>query len=502
MKPPGFMAFNSKTQTAMRSRIIIALILVCPIATLSAQSAFQALRYSMINPFGTARYAAQGGAIGALGGDLSAVQANPAGLAMYRSSEFTVTPSFYWVNTRSDYLNSMTEDSHLRFNIGSLGYVNAVKNNRSGALSGASVAFGYNTLVNFNNHTTMLGVNNESSMLDEFTWRANQSPDDLDMFYEQVAYDAYLLPYDSIAGEYWNDIQNGGYGQEMSRFIERWGYIGEYSLSGAINVGNLLYMGATFGIHSVRYYEDIYHTESDPGNVLADFSQFDFTEYNSTRGWGYTFRFGMIIRPLQLLRVGASIQIPTYYYLTDDKYTQASSRWDRSSGIPDGSSYSPSGYFDYRLKSPMRVNANMAFVLGKLATLSAAYEYVDYSSARLDSYSDKFVDVNEIIRSEHAAVHNLRAGAEVRISPLYLRTGVQYLSSPYSDPRNNGEEWIFSGGIGVRTRGVFFDVSYARGGRSEIYGLYDPWNGAQENSYVSINELNPNNLMLTVGLRF
>jgi len=496
------MAFNIKTQTAMRARIIIAMLLVCPVATLSAQSAFQALRFSMINPFGTARYAAQGGAIGALGGDLSAAQSNPAGLAMYRSSELSVTPSFYWVNTRSDYLNTTTEDSHLRFNLGSLGYVNAINGNRSGGLAGASIAFGYNTLANFNNHTTMLGVNNESSMLDEFTWRANQSPDDLDLFYEQVAYDAYLLPYDSIAGEYWNDIQDGGYGQNVSRFIERWGYMGEYSFSGALNVGDLLYMGATFGLHSVRFYEDIYHTESDPDNNLAYINSFDFTEYNSTRGWGYTFRFGMILRPVQLIRLGASLQIPTFYYLTDEKYTRANSRWDNGSGISDGSSYSPSGYFDYRLKTPMRVNAHVAFILAKMATISAAYEFVDYSDARLDSYSDKFVDINEIIRSEHASVHNLRAGAEVRINPLYIRTGIQYLSSPYRDPRNNGEEWIFSGGIGVRTRGAFFDVSYSRGGRNEVYGLYDPWNGARESSYISINEVNPNNLMVTVGLRF
>ncbi len=59
----------------------------------------------------------------------------------------------------------------------------------------------------------MVGTNNQSSLLDDFTWHANDDPDNLSPYYEQVAYDAFLLPYDSITGEYWNDIQDGGYGQ-------------------------------------------------------------------------------------------------------------------------------------------------------------------------------------------------------------------------------------------------------------------------------------------------
>jgi hypothetical protein len=486
----------------MRKVIIIAIVILCPAAILRAQNEVQALRYSMISPFGTARYAAQGGAIGALGGDFSSVQSNPAGLAFYRASEFSFTPSFYWVDTRSEFLNSVTEDSNLKFTVGSLGYVTAKSGRQKNGPVGAAFAFGYNTLANFNNHTTMLGMNRESSLLDNFTWHANSEPDNLNPFYEQVAYDAYLLPYDSIAGEYWNDIQNGGYGQQQSRYIERWGYIGEYNISGAINVSNLVYLGATFGIHSVRFYEDIYHSESDPTDAIAYFNSFDFNEFNSTTGWGYTFRFGMIIRPMQLFRVGASVQVPTFYHLTEQKYTNASSTWDRSSGIPDGSAYSPDGVYDYTLRTPMRVNAHASVILGKAATISAAYEYVDYTRARLDAYSDKFIEENNNIRSSYQAVHCLSAGGEVRISALYLRTGMQYLRSPYRDPRNNAEQWIISGGIGFRTKHAFFDTSYSRGNRNEVYGLYDPGNGAQESSYISNLKINPNNLLFTVGLKF
>ena len=95
----------------MKKLLFVALLIICTVFTLNAQNEMQALRYSQYNPFGTARYAAQGGAIGALGGDLSAVQVNPAGLGFYRSSEFTFSPSFHWVYVVLDSLPSTRADN-------------------------------------------------------------------------------------------------------------------------------------------------------------------------------------------------------------------------------------------------------------------------------------------------------------------------------------------------------------------------------------------------------
>lgn len=488
----------------MRKQIFIALAFLCTVFSMEAQNEVQALRYSLTNPFGTARYAAQGGAIGALGGDFSAIQVNPAGLAVYRSSEFSFTPSFYWVNSESNYLGNRMGDSRLRFNVGSLGYVSALNTNMDRGLVSASFALGYNTLTNFNKRITMRtpdGAGN-STLLDDFVRHANDDPDNLSPFYEQVAFDANLLPWDPDAEEYWNDIQDGGYGQNISRYLEQTGYIGEYSLSGAFNFSNLLYFGATMGIHSVRFSEEIFHSETDPADQILNFDSFRFREFNNTSGWGFNMRFGMILRPIQMLRVGASFQIPTYYNLSEEKYTDAASTWDLGSGITDASAYSPVGIYDYKLRTPMKANAHASVILFKVATISAAYEYVDYSSARLDAYDDKFIEENNVIRSEYKDVHNLKAGAELRLGTLYLRGGMQYLGSPYTDTRNDAGQFIFSGGMGIRTSAAFFDVSYSRGGYSEVYGLYYPGNGYPESGYTSYNQINPNNLMFTVGLRF
>lgn len=490
----------------MRRESIIALLMVCTISTVQAQNETQALRYSMHNPFGTARYAAQGGAIGALGSDLSAVMVNPAGLGLYRSSEFSFTPSFYWVNTTSNYMGDMGEDSRFRFNVGSLGYVTAFNSNRKRGLVGGSFALSYNTLVNFNNRTTIRGSRASSSYLDDFTWHANSDPslvdpNNLDPYYEQVAYDAYLIPFDENTQLYWNDIEYGGYGQEQYRVVEQTGYIGEYTLSGAFNVSNFLYVGGTMGFQSVRFKEEIYHTESDPTNSIENFNTFNFREFNYTTGWAYNMRFGMIVRPVHMLRLGASFQIPTYYKLTDEKYTDAYSTWDSGSGIPSGSAYSPNGIYDYKLKSPMEFKAHASVILFKMATLSAAYEYINYASAHLDAYDyyDSFSDENVAINRDLQAVNNFKGGAEVRMDFFYLRGGFQYLASPFADSRNNAEQFIYSGGMGVRTRDIFMDVSYSYGRNEQAYSLYSSSPGVNE---VSLNQINRNNIMVTMGLKF
>ncbi|MDX1268810.1 MAG: hypothetical protein R3311_15695, partial [Oceanisphaera sp.] len=208
----------------------------------------QALRFSQYNPYGTARFAAQGGAIGALGSDLSSLVVNPAGLAFYRSSEFSFSPSFYWVNTRSDFNGQHMSDAQTRFNLGSLGMVNARMGGKDKGLVGVAWSVGYNTLVNFNNRTSIRGINDNRSLLDDIVWHANADPLDLDPYYEDLAFETGLMPYDEAAGEYWHDMQLDGYGQELYRQSLQSGYVGEYSLAGAFNLGNLLYAGASLGI--------------------------------------------------------------------------------------------------------------------------------------------------------------------------------------------------------------------------------------------------------------
>ncbi len=251
---------------------------------------------------------------------------------------------------------------------------------------------------------------------------------------------------------------------------------------------------------SVRFYDEIYHNETDLSNRIENFNSFNFREFNSTRGWGFNARFGMIIRPFHLLRIGGMVQIPTYYQLTDSKITDAYSTWDSNSEIPTGNAYSPNGVYDYKLKTPMKYAAHASVILFKMATISAAYEYTNYSQSELSSYEyAAFSEENSNIKQDYQAVSNLKAGAELRINTAYFRGGFQYLMSPFADSRNNAEEFIYSLGFGVRTKTIFFDSSYSYGQNSAVYSLYSPAPGVNE---VSNNQMNRNNIMFTIGLKF
>jgi hypothetical protein len=150
----------------------------------------------------------------------------------------------------------------------------------------------------------------------------------------------------------------------------------------------------------------------------------------------------------------------------------------------------------------MRANAHASVILLSFATVSAAYEFVDYSTTTLDSYDKSLLDKNQNIRNDLQDAHNLRVGAEFRLKSAYFRGGIQYLMSPYVDTRNNAEEWIYSAGFGVRTKAAFFDLSYSRGNKSQVYSLYTPGGSAPESSYTSIDKVYANNLLITVGLKF
>src|ERR1700743_958806 len=89
-----------------------------------AQLPEDAIRLSRTTPSGTARQQAIGGAMGSLGGEISAAFVNPAGLGMYKTSAFVLTPGFSFQHSKADYLGTpSTANSVGNFNLGTSGLV-------------------------------------------------------------------------------------------------------------------------------------------------------------------------------------------------------------------------------------------------------------------------------------------------------------------------------------------------------------------------------------------
>ena len=97
-------------------KLIISAIIVAN-GCVFAQNETDALRYAFYDYQGTARYTSMGGAFGALGGDLSALNQNPAGIAIYRRGEFSISPGFLFNNSESTYNGSISKDLKQNLNI-------------------------------------------------------------------------------------------------------------------------------------------------------------------------------------------------------------------------------------------------------------------------------------------------------------------------------------------------------------------------------------------------
>jgi len=87
----------------MKKQILITgAILLCVFSS-NAQNDIDAMRYSQITFGGTARFASMAGSMGALGGDISTLSFNPAGIAIFKKTELSISTAVFSQTTTSVY---------------------------------------------------------------------------------------------------------------------------------------------------------------------------------------------------------------------------------------------------------------------------------------------------------------------------------------------------------------------------------------------------------------
>lgn len=436
-----------------------------------AQNEVDALRYSNLQLMGTARYMGAAGAFGALGADFSTLSTNPAGLGLYKSSEFAFTPSILKTTTLSEYQGESAEDVRYSFNFPHLGYVFTQELGNS-EWKHIQFGFGLNKQASFNGKSYIMGVNPHNSMLTDFANQArNVVPANLNQFSTNLAWYTYLLKDTMTVGDdlIYTTVAQGGLEQKKSTITK--GGINEMVISLASNYSDKLYLGGTIGFSFIDYYETSTYSESDFMDTISDFKSFTLYDELGTSGTGINFKFGMIYRPIEWLRIGAAVHTPTYYALNDNYYREMSSSFDNGD---EYSEESPDGKFNYRLETPMRIIGSAALVLNKYGFVSVDYEFVDYSSARLRSVDTdfNFFDANDAINVKYTAASNLRIGAELRLAPILIRGGYAQYGSPYASNINDGSKKYVTFGLGVRESGFFIDLAYVHCISSEDYYLY------------------------------
>jgi len=503
-------------------KILYTLIFLAAVSSAFAQNMVDALRLSDVRLQGTARATAMGNAFGALGGDFTSSSINPAGLGLYRSSEFAFTTQLGKTEVDANYLGSNASDSKFNINVPSIGYVVNFPSaqNSTSSLVSFSLGLGYNRMNNFNAEKLIMGHGATSSMLDQFTVNANNGI--FDEAYEDLARQTGLVyNYEDEPSVYYHDMQRVQDGNVSENFVHdqrrtfsQRGSLDEYTISFAANFNHKVYLGATIGIQDVYFKESSVFVENNvdyEGNdFVFELNNYGFESYLRTTGTGYNFKIGAIIKPVDALRLGIAFHTPTFYDLHDsfDTYMYSNIAENGQNTYSEASSL-PYDY-DYRLDSPLKAVVSAAYVIGKAGLISVDYEYVDYSTMKLRDGGDgyDFYGENQDIKDAFNSVGNLRIGGEYRVNNfLSLRGGYEYFPSPYkssafgtSQMNSDSNTSTYSAGFGVKSGGFFFDAAYKYIDNTNYLELYEVPDGVSS-PMAKMNYKN-NYLTLTLGYRF
>jgi hypothetical protein len=492
------------------SLLIIALFSI--LAGITAQNVDDALRYSQVFYSGTARFNSMGGAFTALGGDISSLSQNPAGIGVFRSSELTLTPQLFQIKTTAGF-NGKSTDNLSNFNLNQIGIVgNLISNSNETGLMTLNIGYSYNRTNSFSQSAIIKGVSNTSSMADYWAALGNNnggtSYGNLQGA-EQNAFDAWVM--DTITGSggkgYATAFSNYGnnppskYGQTIRRLISNEGYIGEHDFSIGGNYSNKLFFGATFGITKLNYTSHYEHLESVNNALPSLLQDFTYTDHFEDKGTGYSIKIGAIYKPVDAVRIGLAFHSPTWYKINEYYYNDLSSHL--TNGFHYEFSTTPSR-FTYNLATPYRILAGIGIQIQKIAILSADYEFVDYSTAKFSQagdgydYSDKNMEIQNSLKS----ASNIRLGAEVRLNKLYLRTGYGFYGKAFKSSEDNAnlDYNSLSFGAGFREQNFSIDFAYTNFNYSQKYFLY-PVDLGVTSAVANLSTVR-NMFTLTLGYKF
>ncbi|HEY5470304.1 MAG TPA: hypothetical protein VIK07_07265, partial [Bacteroidales bacterium] len=439
---------------------------------------------------------------------MSSLSQNPAGLGVYRSSEITVTPQLFRINTLAGF-NGITSDYLYNFNLGQIGIVSSIYNrNTETGLISLNLGYSFNKTNNFNQSIVIQGINSTSSMADYWAQSSNGILKDNLMDAAGMAYDAWVTNTKVVGGlEYATVFSNYGinptstYGQNVRRIVSTSGYTGEHALSMGGNYSNKIFFGATFGISTLNYTSHYEHLESTNIALPSEFKNFTYTEHFENTGTGYNLKLGVIVKPVETIRIGLAFHTPTFYKIDETFYENLTSNFTNGGHheyVIDPMRYS------YALTTPFRVLTGVAVQIKKIALLSVDYEFVDYSIAKFSDNKDSYdySSKNRDIKNSLKSASNIRLGGELRLNKLYLRTGYGYYGKAFKpgEENQNLDYTSISGGIGYREQNLSIDFAYTNYSYSQTNILYP-----LDSSFVPASanlSTHTNMFTLTLGYKF
>ena len=545
-----------------KNKLIIAVSMLLSVSTIDAQNLYDAERVISNELNATARFVGMGGAMGALGGDISTISTNPAGIAIFRSNDISTSFGFNKTMADATFNGTKISQDKTRASFDQIGFVYSNKIGNTTTLRYVNFAFNYHKGRNFNqlfeaggdldgySQTWQLANNlgkagiNESQLNAIFESKGNP--------YSQSDYKNFSvlglmgirsglvgwesnssLGYNSPAG--WNGANNNYYHK-----VE--GGINTYDFNVAFNLNDRVYLGVTMGIYDLNYSRYSSYTENLIGFQGSDGGIYSIKQEGDTpvknggytlendyklEGTGVDLKLGAIFRPLEdsPFRFGIAIHTPTWYDLTESYNAKISSdivafhNRELKPVSPEVlSDYLNPDYltYDYRVETPWKFNVNMGTTIGRSVAIGAEYEYSDYGTSKLKDTDGYELGDQSSVKDYLKGVHIARVGVEYRVIPAFsLRAGYNYSTAAFNKdaynalaPYSTNTAWMNSKdkhtitcGIGYRGNVIYADLAY----KYDMYkAKFSPFDDTVDKVYLPYTDVDfsRHQLLFTIGVHF
>jgi len=485
-----------------------------------AQSGYyeDAYRFSKINPSGSARIIGIGGTQYSLGGDVSNIAGNPAGLGFFRKSEISLSLGYSDWKVDTEYLGQAKTYNTSNFSVPNASYVMASPKGDldSKAFKGGSFGISFQRLASFNTEYGYFSNQaGESSIIDFYLQDAFGIPENQIQNYglTGLAYETYQI--NPIAfDENGNEIQNPDtYDSFVLGFpfqdenITQEGSANQTTFSYGANFNHKFFVGGGVGIRSLNFSSLKTYNEEFDDQPLASST---LRERLFINGVGVNLNLGLIYKPVDYLNLGFVFQSPTWYSLNEEYEASMTANYNNYEFEQENiflnreEAVSDLVISKYGLNTPLKIGGGATFFVGKNGFISADVDWVDYSAGRLNSNDFEEGPDNQAIKSIYASTINYRVGGEARFDILRVRAGYAYYGDPYADSAGLDQSTQqFSGGIGAKFNSFSVDLALVS---QQYNGLYRSYQVLDENdfNYGPLTEMTNNIItgVLTFGFSF
>ena len=479
----------------------------------------------------------------ALGGDITTMSTNPAGIGLYRSNDVAFTMGWFNPSSKANFNGESHNAKFSKSSFDQIGFVYSGKLGNRTTVRFLNFGFNYRKVSNLNSNFEMgggmPGGESFSQNIGANMWDVGNTADDFNKVldgagnplnnqnYSWLSILAGQTGY--VAGDrivenpqYW-DEEFATWETNYTGFrSENRGGIDAYDFNLALNIKDRVYLGFTVGVYDVdfdRYscfYENLYNDD-----ITAETPTMFLENWYRLEGSGIDAKLGIIFRPLEYspLRIGLAVHTPVWYNLSDtfeaSMTMEGFQQQDRQSRTDPASE----NWYDYNLRTPWKFNLSAAYTFGQNIALDAEYEYADYSSSKfsdVDGWDLGFS--NRTVKEDLKGVHNFRIGMEARVfDDISLRLGYNYASAlydkaafKYDDPvgtqtyvdfMNNFDTHNLSLGLGLRFGGFYADMAYIYTHQKAEFHPYSNLIFRAPDPTADVTHYN-NRAVVTLGYRF